>query len=780
MIVETRDYMSETQDLPEANSSVAEPATPSDNQDSVPVHIKALRRELEEKEKNIQFWQELQARPDTTSREREGYQKQIERNKIEHRDKYKEIIQSQTTQTPIIVGPDGVATNGIATVEASPNHIITKQDAQDKLDMLREGISNLMAVQQGLQPDDPSFEDREREIERLIKEHDDIEDTLDNYPGAAGFSVPLAKEPIEATVNSVSGNGRQALPTEAPTFSEPLLTAETDGLTRSAEPEQRTKTLNSDGHVVVEDPVTESDDVSSLTAPSVEPEHEDEVPPHIIEPQVQAIDQAQAEDTVRPSVVDEDSQLAGRIDAMRAQIATLRSEMIDLPEGDPRRHQIRQEIGELQQRLDNERADLREPESRPAEKRGGSLSRLREKLNFRRNQAAEQVVAENQAVADQLFAQATGETITPEQQSLLRRRLALKIRGITVFDNNLPEFFVGTAGGGVIKFASKNYILIAGLHTPALAAALGVGAAWGLGSGAVREFNRQGQERADIGQRENLKAKLKNTDYKKLGKAAARGAVWGLLGGAAGAAIADIVKELGIVDAVRHFAKNNITPVKDFLTLKPPLPPMEVGRLTPPPVGLAEQAAQAASLPGASQPGVGPHFPGGSHEGPQYVSTNDIPQPSYGHDSVGAIHGSPEAQAGKPTNLVDYIDRVHQFVEQNQSNHNLIEDHIVNPGETAGQHIVDMGGHVTWDGSDANLFLAYAAANPDKFFDLQTGQVLTPDLLHDIARQLQDPDPVKRLQAARRLYRFMGGIRAGSHLNRLSRVAIQQISALKA
>lgn len=123
------------------------------------------------------------------------------------------------------------------------------------------------------------------------------------------------------------------------------------------------------------------------------------------------------------------------------------------------------------------------------------------------------------------------------------------------------------------------------------------------------------------------------------------------------------------------------------------------------------------------------------------------------------------AQMGKVTT------EVARFVAENQNKTDVLIDHVVTKGETAGHMLLKMGTIPTWDGHDWEAFAVLRALNPDAFAELQKAMNLTPEQFEQLILRIKSGD----MGAYQTLIKFMGRIEVGRHITMLSPQAMQTL-----
>lgn len=141
-----------------------------------------------------------------------------------------------------------------------------------------------------------------------------------------------------------------------------------------------------------------------------------------------------------------------------------------------------------------------------------------------------------------------GKLPTREQLAQLSQAISQRIERAKVFGQPLPDFLAGALTGAAAKQAARWGLMSGGFGGfPAAAVA---GAAAGATSAGAREYLRQRREikTEETEEAKSIKAKLKNewqilksVDKARMGKAMARGAVWGTVGGIVGATVVDML-----------------------------------------------------------------------------------------------------------------------------------------------------------------------------------------------------------------------------------------------
>lgn len=150
--------------------------------------------------------------------------------------------------------------------------------------------------------------------------------------------------------------------------------------------------------------------------------------------------------------------------------------------------------------------------------------------------------------AAQALERIQGKLPTREQLAQLSQAIKKRIERAKVFGQPLPDFLAGALTGAAAKQAARWGLMSGGFGGfPAAAAA---GAAAGATSAGAREYLRQRREikTEETEEAKSIKAKLKNewrilksVDKARMGKAMARGAVWGAVGGVVGASVVDML-----------------------------------------------------------------------------------------------------------------------------------------------------------------------------------------------------------------------------------------------
>ncbi len=199
------------------------------------------------------------------------------------------------------------------------------------------------------------------------------------------------------------------------------------------------------------------------------------------------------------------------------------------------------------------------------------------------------------------------------------------------------------------------------------------------------------------------------------------------------------------------------------------------------PIAAAPQPAPIITERGGGFVQIGPKFPpdGALDIHPNVPGVDTGVAPSASVPGVGAAQAAAEAaqaqaQAHAEAAVAGKAASVTQLMTELQNNSDLVTEHVVARGETAGHLVLAMGGNLNWDGTDWQAFAALRALNPEAFADIQTAAGLSDSQFEELVDRMSKGDKA----AYDKFIKHMSLIRAGTKIRMLTPDGLHKLSAL--
>ncbi len=125
-------------------------------------------------------------------------------------------------------------------------------------------------------------------------------------------------------------------------------------------------------------------------------------------------------------------------------------------------------------------------------------------------------------------------------------------------------------------------------------------------------------------------------------------------------------------------------------------------------------------------------------------------------------------------NPLSYQEKVAKFIAENKGNPEMITDHVVAQGETAGHLVMQMDAPLTWDGTDWQGFAALWAMNPDSFRDIQSSMGLSDAQFAELVKRMANHDK----GAYDQMIKHMSLLRSGSHVKLVTAAGMKKLLSL--